>query len=96
MSERTQTLIRAQTLLAKKIRHADPPELQCRDFLEIQSDELVKADLLISRPPFPGSARQLRGQELLQKWVGLYDKNIQSKILGTEADFHKRNWYNLG
>ena len=40
MSERTQTLIRAQTVLAEKIRHADPPELKCKDFLEIQFDFL--------------------------------------------------------
>ena len=92
MSERTCSLIQAQTDLSKTIRHVDRPNLMSGDFLDMSLEKNENADLLLSRPPLPGSMHHLRGQELLLKWMGIYDKNMWSNMLGTEREHLKKNW----
>ena len=92
MSERTKELIEAQTELASMIRLIENPILHVGDTLKIEHDPPIEADLILSRPPFPGSSKHMRSQQLLLKWLDLPFKPIEDELLGTGTDLLKKHW----
>ena len=92
MSERTKELIEAQTKLASFIRLIENPLLFQGDTLVFQPDPPLEADLILTRPPFPGSSKHMRSQNLLLKWLDLPIETMSTQLLGSGKDLLKKNW----
>ena len=92
MGERTKELIEAQTELSDHIRLIENPQLSQEDILKLEHDPPLEADLILTRPPFPGNGKQMLSQKLLLKWLNLPIKPFEEGQLGIGTDFQKKNW----
>ena len=92
MSERTKELIEAQTELASFIRLIENPLLFQGDTLVFERDPSLEADLILTRPPFPGSSKHMLTQNLLLKWLDLPVQSMETEQLGSGKDLLKKNW----